>query len=81
MTTKVEFYSVLRDLTGVAELDLELPPGATVETLLGELQARYPALIDWDSRLLLAADLDYVERTHEIRPGEVISVMPPVQGG
>jgi molybdopterin synthase catalytic subunit len=81
MTTKVEFYSVLRDLTGVVELELELPPGATVGNLLDELEARYPGLADWDNRLLLAADLDYVERTHEIRAGEIISVMPPVQGG
>jgi molybdopterin converting factor small subunit len=81
MTTKVELYSVLRDITGAAELEVPLPDGATVDTLLRELFALHPALADWDNRLLLAADLDYVERTHAIQPGEVISVMPPVQGG
>jgi molybdopterin synthase catalytic subunit len=81
VTTKVEFYSLLRDVTGTAELELSLPEGATVDALLAELHARHPGLAEWDGRLLLAANLDYVERTHVIRPGEIISIMPPVQGG
>ena len=81
MTTKVEFYSLLRDITGTAELELSLADGTTLETLLGELFSRHPKLAEWDGRLLLAANLDYVARTHAIQPGEVISIMPPVQGG
>jgi molybdopterin converting factor small subunit len=81
VTTKVELYSILRDLAGAAELELPLPEGATVEKLLAALFERHPALAEWNTRLLLAADLDYVERTHVIQPGEIISVMPPVQGG
>jgi molybdopterin converting factor small subunit len=81
MTTKIEFYSVLRDLAGAAELELSLPEGTTVEALLDKLYTLHPRLAEWDNRVLLAADLDYVERTHVIQAGEVISVMPPVQGG
>jgi len=81
MTTKVEFYSLLRDLAGTAEIEVPLPDGATIEMLLAELFKRYPGLAEWGGRLLLAANLDYVESTHVIAPGEVISVMPPVQGG
>ena len=81
MTIKVELYSVLRDLAGTPELELTLPDGATVESLLAALYARHPALGAWDQHLLLAADLDYVERSHVLQPGEVLSVMPPVQGG
>jgi molybdopterin synthase sulfur carrier subunit len=81
MNTKVEFYSILRDLIGAGELDVSLSEGTTVAGLLTELYGRYPKLAEWDGRLLLAADLDYVDRSHAIQPGEVISVMPPVQGG
>ncbi len=81
MTTKVEFYSLLRDLAGASELEVDLPDGASLDALLHELYARHPRLAEWDNRLLLAADLDYVERSHAIQPGEVISIMPPVQGG
>jgi molybdopterin synthase catalytic subunit len=81
VTTKVEFYSVLRDVTGAAELEISLPDGATVADLLAQLYANHPALAEWDGRILLAANLDYVERTHTLCPGEIISIMPPVQGG
>ncbi len=81
MTTKVEFYSVLRDLAGAGELEIPLPDDATLQVLLDEIFRIHPQLAEWNDRLLLAADLDYVERTHLIQPGEIISIMPPVQGG
>lgn len=81
MTAKIELYSVLRDLAGTGEIELPLTDGATVQDALDALYKKFPALAEWDTRLLLAADLDYVERPHVIQPGEIISIMPPVQGG
>ncbi|MDD5199740.1 MAG: MoaD/ThiS family protein [Terrimicrobiaceae bacterium] len=77
MTTRVEFYAVFRDLTGASEIAVPLPEGGTVEMLLADLYKRFPTLAKWDERLVIAADLDYVERVHVIRPGEVISIIPP----
>lgn len=81
MKIKVEFYSVLRDLAGAHEIEVEVADGTTMRDLLAQLHETVPGLREWDSKLLLAAGLDYVERTHVIREGEVISIMPPVQGG
>lgn len=81
MKTKIEFYSVLREITELSEVDMELTEGSTVADLLKSLYRIYPKLKAWDSKLLIAANLDYVERLHVIRPNEVISIMPPVQGG
>ncbi len=81
MTTKVEFYSVLREITDAHEIEVNLPDGSPIAVLLGGLYSQFPKLADWDTKLLLAANLDYVDRTHPIQPGEVISIMPPVQGG
>lgn len=81
MTTRVEFYSVLRDITGAHEIEVSLPDGSSIAVLLGGLHAQYPALAEWDGKLLFAADLDYVDRSHVIQSGETISIMPPVQGG
>ncbi|MEO8205542.1 MAG: MoaD/ThiS family protein [Chthoniobacterales bacterium] len=79
---KVEFYSVLRDqVTKVPEVTVEIPSGQTLQNLLDKLFLEFPSLKDWDKQLLLAADLDYIEREHVLREGEVISIMPPVQGG
>ncbi len=81
MNIKVEFYSVLRDITGSHEIEVALPEGSIVEVLLGGLYAQFPKLAEWDAKVLIAANLDYVDRHHRIQPGEVISIMPPVQGG
>jgi Molybdopterin converting factor, small subunit len=81
MTVRVEFYSILRDLAGCEEREFDIEPGATIADLLAKIFRDLPQLEEWDSRLLLAAGLDYVERTHVIQPGEIVSIMPPVQGG
>jgi molybdopterin converting factor small subunit len=81
MTVRVEFYSFLRDLVGDDEAALDLPDDATMADVLERAYSRWPALRQWDGKLLLAADLDYVDRSRRVCPGEVISLMPPVQGG
>lgn len=81
MTVHVEFYSVLRDAVGCDEMDLTVADGSTIGDLLGALFEKFPKLAPWDTRLLLAADLDYVDRSHVLRENQIVSVMPPVQGG
>ena len=81
-TLNILFFSTLRDIVGSASIELE--PGAgvgDVGALLGMLYERWPALRDWDSRIRVAIDLDYVARDHPVEAGQEIAVMPPVQGG
>lgn len=80
MTVRLLFFSVLRDLTGVAEMDWpDAPP--TLDRLLEDLYARWPALRAWDESLLLAVDLAYVKRGAALYEGCEVALMPPVQGG
>ena len=44
MKITVQFFSFLRQLVGRNEVTLDLPTGATVAELLGELYARHPRL-------------------------------------
>ncbi len=78
---RVLFFSVLRDLAGTGELELELPEQTTLAALLEELCARWPRLRDWDASLLLAIDHDYTPRDTRLRDGCEVALMPPVQGG
>ena len=55
--------------------------GLNVQDLLRRLYLRHAGLGAWNSHLLVAVDVDYVERGHVLKDGDVISVMPPVQGG
>ena len=62
-------------------MDLEVPEGATTADLLEMLYSTTPALRNWDKSILVAVGVDFVERNYSLRPGERISIMPPVQGG
>ena len=81
MKVQVQFFSRLRDLVGLSEMDLEIPEGATTADLLGIVYAKTPALRDWDKSLLVAAGVEFVERDYVLKANDQISIMPPVQGG
>ena len=81
MKVRVQFYAQLHDLVGIRELELELPEGATVRELLGEIYAQQPALLAHDKSILIGAGLEFVDRKYKLNPGEEIAIMPPVQGG
>jgi MoaD family protein len=81
MKIHVQFYAQLRDLVGKGELDIDLAEGATVRDLLDKIYALQPALGPHDKSILIGAGVEFVDRNYELKPGEEISIMPPVQGG
>jgi len=81
ISIRVLFFSVLRDLTGVHELHLEMPQDSLLDDLLIAVFERWPKLKDWDSSLLLAVDQHYRTRSTPLTPGCEVAIMPPVQGG
>ena len=78
---RVQFYSQLCDLAGRQTLDVDLTTGATVADLLAKLYDQLPALRAQDKTILVGADVEFVERDYEIKSGDEIAIMPPVQGG
>jgi molybdopterin converting factor small subunit len=81
MNVRVQFYSQLRDLSGVAELDVDLAGRSTVRELLENIYEQKPALRAYDKSILVGAGVEFVDRDYVIQPGDEISIMPPMQGG
>lgn len=81
MKVHVQFFSRLRDLAGVSEMELDVPESTTAADLLQMLYSRTPTLRDWDKSILVAAGVEFVGRDYAVQPGDKISIMPPVQGG
>ena len=81
MKIHVQFYAQLRDLIGIRELDVDLSKGATVRDLLDQIYAKQPALRSHDKSILIGAGVEFVDRNYELKPGDEIAIMPPVQGG
>jgi molybdopterin converting factor small subunit len=40
-----------------------------------------PVLRGHDKSILIGASVEFVDRNYKLKPGEEISIMPPVQGG
>jgi len=81
MKFHVRFYSQLRDLVGTQETDVDLKNGAAVLDLLENIYVKFPALRSHDRNILIGAGVDFVDRKYKLKPGDEISIMPPVQGG
>jgi MoaD family protein len=81
MKVRVQFYAQLRDLIGLRELDVDVAEDATVSDLLEQIYAQQPKLRSHDKSILIGAGVEFVDRNYRLKPGEEISIMPPVQGG
>ena len=79
MLIEIQYFAQLRGLEGPDSL--ELPEGTTVEDLLEKLFQLKPTLKVWNKHLLVAAQTEWVQRDYVVKPGDTISLMPPVQGG
>lgn len=82
MKVRVLFFSQLRDLCGVDELECQLEVrAALVADLLAKLYADFSGLREWDGRLLVAVNQEYADRAAALSEGDEVAIMPPVQGG
>jgi molybdopterin converting factor small subunit len=76
---KIQYFSLLRDLKGPESV--QIAEGSTVADLLATLFDKVPALEAWNDRLLIAAGTEWATGEYILRPDDLISLMPPVQGG
>ena len=81
MKVHVQFFSRLRDLAGLSEMEIDVPEGTKAADLLKILYAQTPAMRDWDKSILVASGIEFIGRDYVLKPDDRISIMPPVQGG
>lgn len=77
----VRFYSFFKDLVGCSCLVEALPSDSTLDDLLKSLFARFPKLQPMQKSMLMAVGVEYQTRDYLLRPGDEVSLFPPVQGG
>ena len=81
MRVRVQFYAQLRDLVGMRQLDVDFAEGSSIRELLEQIYAQQPKLRPHDKSILIGAGVEFVDRNYKLKPGDEISIMPPVQGG
>ncbi|WP_158748063.1 molybdenum cofactor biosynthesis protein MoaE [Acidobacterium sp. S8] len=81
MQVRVLLFGVLKDILPAAASTVDLPDGATVDTLLDYFRGEKPTRDElWDS-LAVAVNHDYAPRTLALSDGDEVALLPPVSGG
>ena len=82
MKVKVLLFSLFRDICGSDELDLSFDePEIVVSAFLEAVYVQFPALREWDEKMLVAVNCEYSTRDFAVKEGDEVALMPPVQGG
>lgn len=81
MKITVQFFSFLRQQTGQNELTLNLPDDSIVADALAQLYARFPQLKEAEKTTLVAVGMEFATAPSQLHDGDVLSLMPPLQGG
>ncbi len=81
MRVKVLFFGVLKEITGLAEEDLELGAGASAGAVFEHYVERFPRLREWERSVLVARNQRFSARSEAIAEGDEIALLPPVSGG
>jgi sulfur-carrier protein len=75
---KVLFFAHLKEQAGTEMLEYEASR-MTVDELLTKLEKEYslPAL----NTVMVAVNEEFEERSHQLKTGDIVALIPPVSGG
>ncbi len=76
MTLEVKLFAMLRERAGSGSIEVEVPEGATVGELIGELSELIGAM-----PVRAAVNREYSSESAVLHPGDEIALIPPVSGG
>lgn len=81
LAVRARLFAIQRELAGSREIQLVLPPGATVEDAWSDLVRRFPVLAPGRPYVRFARNGEYTEAQAPLADGDEIAVIPPVSGG
>jgi molybdopterin synthase catalytic subunit/molybdopterin converting factor small subunit len=77
----VQVFGYLRQRMGQNECALDVPNDSTVADALVQLYAKFPSLKEADTTARIAIGLEFATRSSQLHDGDLLSLMPPLQGG
>jgi len=77
----VRLFAVAKQAAGSGSVELDLPDGATIAHLRGQLGAQVPQLSGFVAQMMFAIDTQYADDTTIVPPNADVACIPPVSGG
>ena len=77
----VRLFAGYRERVGSAEVAMDLPGGASVGDLAGEMLRQYPSLVSGSAMLVVAVNHEYRDHSYTLEDGDEVALIPPVSGG
>lgn len=81
MRIRLLFFALYRDLVGAPEMALEVPSGASVASVVGELRARGGAFAALPAEPAVAVNREYAPLDTTLEEDDEVALLPPVAGG
>ena len=81
MKVRVRLFAALREAMGRAEVDLEMPEGATAEDAWALLVLLHPKLVQRRRSLAASVNRRYSAFDTPLAEGDEVVFIPPVSGG
>lgn len=81
MRVNVLYFGTLKDLFASEREPIDLPDGATVDSLLSLLRAQTSKQSDVWRTLAVAVNQEYAALSTTLRDGDEVALLPPVSGG
>jgi molybdopterin converting factor subunit 1 len=81
MRVNVLYFGILKDLFASERDSVDLPEGATVDSLLSLLRSRTSKQSDVWRTLAVAVNRDYAALPTVLHEGDEVALLPPVSGG
>jgi molybdopterin converting factor subunit 1 len=81
MFVTIRLFARLREIAGTAQLERELPDGATAETAWNTLAGEFRDLADYQRTVSVAVNEEYARFSTALQDGDEVAFLPPVSGG
>jgi len=81
MRVRVLFFGMLKDIVGQPEDSLEMPEGATLESVFARYSERFETLRKTRSSILFARNREFAAPETALAENDEIAFLPPVSGG